>query len=129
MNLIPKAWRVGNNSIDVYDEHNNWLRIFSRNSNLVIDMYLGGFQVDEDGFSGSMNFSPKFCAELLSNVVLPLHSSLYYVFVTNMQDAMYYGDNLCSSNRKCIRDITLSEIQKMCNSCGKKQRCGIIFEF
>ena len=129
LNLIPKAWRVGNNSINVYDEHNNLLRIFSRNSHLVIDMYLGGFQVDEDGFSGSMNFSPKFCAELLSNVVLPLHSSLYYVFVTNMQDATYYGDNLCSSNRKCIRDITLSEIQKMCNSCGKKQRCGIIFEF
>lgn len=129
MNLIPKAWRVGNNSINVYDEHNNLLRIFSRNSNLVIDMYLGGFQVDEDGFSGSMNFSPKFCAELLSNVVLPLHSSLYYVFVTNMQDSTYYGDNLCSSNRKCIRDITLSEIQKMCNSCGKKQICGIIFEF
>ena len=129
LNLIPKTWRVGNNSIDVYDEHGNWLRIFSRNSHLVIDMYLGGFQVDEDGFAGSMNFSPKFCAELLSNVVLPMHNNLYYIYITSVSNSTYYGDGLCGENRKCIKDITLSEIQKMCNSCGKKQKCGVIFEF
>ncbi|HBO49874.1 MAG TPA: hypothetical protein DD619_03700 [Alphaproteobacteria bacterium] len=126
--LVPETWEKISDH-DYNDPNGNLIRIFSRNQKLVIDMYLGGFQVDEDGFAGSMNFSPKFCAELLSNVVRPLHSSLYYVYITNVQNAVYYGDNLCSSNRKCISDITLAEIQKMCNSCGKKQRCGVIFEF
>ena len=35
----------------------------------------------------------------------------------------YYGDNNCTSGRKCLRDITLDEMHQACQSCLETKTC------
>ena len=127
-NLVPKTWeKVG--PIDYDDPYGNRIRIFSRNQALVIDMYLGGYQ-PVDGGSVSTSFSPKFCSSLMQNVVQPLASVLYKAWFTTIGNT-YFGNDYCNENRNCIRNISLNEINSVCNYCTKEvnKLCGLILEF
>ena len=125
--LVPETWEKISNH-DYNDPYGNLIRIFSRSQTLVIDMYLGGFQ-SVDGGSASTAFSPKFCSSLMQNVVQPLASVLNEAWFTNGND--YYGDAYCNGNANCIRDISLSEINNVCNYCTKEANklCGLILVF
>ena len=125
--LVPETWEKISNH-DYNDPNGNRIRIFSRNQKLVIDMYLGGFQ-SVDGGSASTAFSPKFCSSLMQNVVQPLASVLTTAFFTNGN--AYYGDAYCNESANCIRNLSLSEINSVCNYCTKEANklCGIILDF
>ena len=92
-NLVPGTWKNG-----------NAVNIFSRNNRLVIDMYLGGFSLNDEGKGASLSFSPKFCSELMQNVVTPLASVLYEAWFTNSGIA-YYGDAVDCRYHTCIRNV------------------------
>ena len=125
--LVPETWeKISNHNYN--DPYGNLIRIFSRSQTLVIDMYLGGFQ-SVDGGSASTAFSPKFCSSLMQNVVQPLASVLNKAWFT--YGNTYYGDKHCGSGSKCIRDLKLSDINRVCNYCTKQSGrfCGLILEF
>ena len=126
-NLVPKNWEKFN-SYDYNDPYGNRIRIFSRNRALVIDMYLGGFQSVDSG-RVSTSFSPKFCSSLMQNVVQPLASVLYKAYFT--YGNTYFGNDYCNENRSCIRNISLNEINSVCNYCTKEvnKLCGLILVF
>lgn len=126
-NLVPKNWEKFN-SYDYNDPYGNRIRIFSGNRALIIDMYLGGYQ-PVDGGSVSTSFSPKFCSSLMQNVVQPLASVLYKAWFTNGNT--YFGNDYCNENRNCIRNISLNEINSVCNYCTKEvnKLCGLILVF
>mgnify|MGYP004498577113 CR=1 FL=1 len=128
--LVPETWNRINYNDSMSDPYGNRIQIFSRKSRLVIDMYLGGFSALEDGGTASLAFSPKFCSTLMQDVAQPLSSVLYYVWFTNSGQA-YFGDKFCGSGKKCIRDLTISEMQQACNYCTKEsgKLCGLILEF
>ncbi len=130
--LVPETWENSGNPADdrMIDPYGNVIQIFSRNSRLVIDMYLGGFSNVENG-SASLSFSPKFCSVLMQDVVKPLSSVLHHVWFTNGSGLSYLGDKFCRSGQKCVRNLTLIDIQKTCNYCTKEsgKLCGLILEF
>ena len=126
--LVPETWSDRNNNDSMYDNYGNIIQIFSRNSRLVIDMYLGGWTTLEEGGNASLSFSPKFCSTLMQDVVKPLSSVLYYAWFTN-GGRTYYGNKFCGSGKRCIQNLTLSEIQKACNYCTNGKVCGLILEF
>lgn len=128
-NLVPGTWKkLGNRSF--IDANGNAVNIFSRNNRLVIDMYLGGFSLNDEGKGASLSFSPKFCSELMQNVVTPLASVLYEAWFTNSGIA-YYGDAVDCQYHTCIRNVSFNDIKEACNYCKKESEkyCGLILEF
>lgn len=129
-NLVPKTW-IRDNNADFHDPNGNYIRVFSADGRVVIDMYLGSFQVVENK-SASTAFSPKLCSRIMQDIVQPLASVLYVAWFTNDSGKYYYrGESYCFANQKCIRDLTLQEINSACKSCTKEagKVCGLILAF
>ena len=131
-NLVPETWENAGHRQDdkMIDPYGNIIQIFSRYERLVIDMYLGGYSDLDDGTQASLSFSPKFCSALMQDVVQPLASVLNKAWFTN-GNYYFYGDKHCGSGSKCIRDLKLSDINRVCNYCTKQSGrfCGLILEF
>ncbi len=130
--LVPETWIKNRDDVNfqMKDTYGNIVQIFSRRQRLVIDLYLGGFTKVGENKAASLSFSPKFCASIMQNVVQPLSSVLNYTYITYNYKT-FYGNETCSANRKCIRNLTLSEINSICRACTGQANnfCGIALEF
>ena len=132
--LVPQTWKYIRDS-RMYDSEGNPILMFSRRNRLVIDIYIGT-QLKENGYvSGkSKGFSVILCREIMQNLTKPLSSSLqfsrFYQW-SKMEDSLvYWGNAGCSDGRKCLRDLTVAEINDICKSCDKdNEACGINMEF
>ena len=123
-NLLPGNWIVKDDA-HIYDSNGNMIFTFVRNKRIGFDLYLGAA-------TGSSKFPQKLCKELFTNLVKPLHSSLYHAGIWgNVNGGNYlYGDNICQTDGlKCLRDISLSEINSLCESCADGEACCIGIEF
>ena len=123
-NLLPGNWIVTDDA-HIYDSNGNMIFTFVRNKRIGFDLYLGAA-------TGSSKFPQKLCKELFTNLVKPLHSSLYHAGIWgNVNGGNYlYGDNICQTDGlKCLRDISLSEINSLCESCDDGEACCIGIEF
>ena len=123
-NLLPGNWIVTDDA-HIYDSNGNIIFTFVRNKRIGFDLYLGAA-------TGSSKFPQKLCKELFTNLVKPLHSSLYHAGIWgNVNGGNYlYGDNICQTDGlKCLRDISLSEINSLCESCADGEACCIGIEF
>ena len=38
------------------------------------------------------------------------------------------GDNYCTSDRKCLKDLTLAEMEDFCNICEDKDSCAFYYQ-
>ena len=123
-NLLPGNWIVTDDA-HISDSNGNMIFTFVRNKRIGFDLYLGAA-------TGSSKFPQKLCKELFTNLVKPLHSSLYHAGIWgNVNGGNYlYGDNICQTDGlKCLRDISLSEINSLCESCADGEACCIEIEF
>lgn len=112
--------------------NSNVISVFSRGGNLVMDFHIGGFTNNGDGTGFTPYFPVKLCRALMSDLAQPLHSVVEYVMVyksgTNYKT--FYGDAYCGDGKKCLNDITLTEINDECNGCqGSEQSCTVTLEF
>ena len=129
-NLVPDTWKSeeGNARTGMMDPYGNYVRVFSRNSRLVFDVYIGNIKNNESGQLVSDSFSPQFCFALMQDIVVPLHEIINYVWFTG-NSTNYYGDRYCGSNSKCISALSLNDLNRLCNYCEKDKSCGLILEF
>lgn len=114
------------------DSNGNLISVFSRGERLFIDMHIGGFTILQDGIGKTPHFQVNICRALMSDLAQPLHSVVEYVMVyksgTNYKT--FYGDAYCGDGKKCLNDITLTEINDECNGCqGSEQSCTVTLEF
>ena len=130
LNLLPAGWKVAGKQ-GVRDSAGNFASTFVRSKHLTFDLQLGATD-DSSGYSIIQTFSNKLCFELFNNLLKPLHSSLYYAGLwKNKSDGYgYYGDKYCGdSEKKCLNEATLAEMQNICNSCSvKKENCILVWE-
>ena len=54
-------------------------------------------------------------------------------FITRKGDASYdtnsvWGDAYCESDRKCLKDLTVAEIEDFCNVCEDKDSCSFYYQ-
>ncbi len=123
IDLFPASWNYS--GIHYEDSLGNIVQMHVRSNRLVIDMFLRDLHN-----SGNEKMPPRLCEKLIQNIALPLHSSLYYVFIYNESRTLYFGDNYCDgANRKCFNQISLPDIHKACSSCPDGQSCAIVLEF
>ena len=135
MNLVPASWKQLSSSY-LEDSMGNWLNIYVRNNSsgsykgIVFDYNLGGLSVDEDGHNFSESFNNKLCFELFNTVIVPLHHVFKRGRIYPNDSYIYYGDAYCDGQiAPCLKDLTLSRIKEMCNSCSKTERCNITVNF
>ena len=58
-----------------------------------------------------------------------LHSAARVAHVLTDKTYNYYGNSLCADGRKCLKDITPIEINKICKACNKgKQACVLVWD-
>lgn len=143
LNLVPNVWKIESGYLT--DRYGNKMRVGYRSadndrqwdtpekSGAFIDYFLGTLGKDEQGVLRSESFSDKICFELFSNVIKPLHSVVNAGWVNSgvsyYYNSFYYGDNYCSGNRKCLRDISLDTIKTICSSCDKIRHCNVTIIF
>lgn len=143
LNLVPQSWSANGNYL--YDSYGNPMRVGYRSANndfqwdnpekngVYVDYFLGTLGKDEQGVLRSESFSDKICFELFVNVIKPLHKAVNAGWVNSgrsyYNNSFYYGDNYCSGNRKCLKDITLDTIKTICGSCDKTRHCNVTVIF
>ena len=125
--LIPSSWK--DNSGHIKDSLGNTLQIYFRNNKLMIDMFLGGLIRNSDGIQ-AVGFSYRLCEKIMQNVVQPLHSSLSFAYIYGVSGFFYYGDDYCyGSDRKCLNQMSLTDINKFCYSCPSGHGCALVLGF
>ena len=135
-NLAPATWTLKKSYLE--DGFGNWVSPYAQNdigltndfSRIGVVFYLNG-QSDR---GTADNFSEKLCAEMFSNLIIPLKSFIQrgYVYKSqhNLSDTLYMGDKYCGKNSKCLHNMTLSDIRNVCNDCDKaNESCQIIISF
>ncbi len=127
---IPQSWKKMN-SLKINDSNGNLLAFFSRNNEFGFSINIGGYRVDSKGNEIAEGFSQDVCLTLFRDLVQPLHSQISKGYTYNTKKYIYYyGDNFCDGKtKKCLSNITLSEMKTACEICKGDTYCDITFVF
>ena len=132
-NFVSGTWKRLS-ACDFYDSIGSKVGIYTIQGSIVVEISLGGSNYKYNENNERFNdFSSRKCEIIYKNLIQPLHEALDYsnfVRTGNSGWLNYYGDKMCSNGRKCIKDLTPAEINKLCNSCSKgKEVCDITIVF
>ena len=135
MNLVPSNWKQLS-SLYLEDSMGNWLNIYVRKNSsdsyngIVFDYNLDGMSADENNNYISKSFNSKLCFEFFNNIIVPMHNVFKRGRIYPNDSYIYYGDAYCDGKTiPCLKDLTLSRIKEICNSCSKTERCNITVNF
>ena len=96
-------------------------------SRFVIDYYLSAVNP-----SSNQTFNVKLCTSLILNLAIPLHDSIYMVWLYrgegNSYGSSFYGDSECTETRTCLKDVALNNVYSLCNECVAGSDCTLTFE-
>ena len=131
-NLIPQAWEI-QSDYGLLDVYGNRLQIYIDKSprHLIIDFYLQGMTKAETN-QYTQTFSGKLCMELFNNIIIPLNSTIYEAHIFRSKSGNgknFSGKTSCSSNKTCIKDMTLNDVHNACNYCTAEDNCAIVLSF
>jgi len=123
LNILPDGIRIKNNET-IIDAAGNSFGLFMRTSTgrLVFDYYL---ETDKTSFNSSL------CSALMMNLLRPSHDILDNVWMYRAKESAgstWYGDKRCSAGKKCLKDITIDEVDSMCHECLEGATCTLTFE-
>lgn len=132
--LLPSGWERGTDS--------NTNRIFMRMGNIVVPMVRSA----NDTYAGRLDFeihiskelgenAKEFCRLMFRDVLLPNCEDLYAVQVVEKRDGRWNiasgtravaGCLRCSPSRRCIRDLSVIDIENLCRACSEEQEGCIL---
>ena len=118
LNFIPDGMYYKNSYI--YDKYfNNRFNVIIGNSGIGIDTYISD--------SSNTSYRTEICKILFSNLIIPLHDSVVIAWIYkgngNPEGTKWWGDKNCTSSNKCIKDMTISDVEQLCNECIKDSVC------
>ena len=132
LNIIPTSWKYDNAS-NVHDRLNNRIQLWRAGSDLVFEIYLLEEYEQKDSYSLA---EPRvqLCRELFLNFVQPLSEFVDYSYVwrgdAQTLNQLWYGNNYCSADKKCLKNVTLAEINAACHTCGDSNgTCSIVITY
>ena len=109
-NMVPATWKKSNG--DFADLFGGMIAIFIRSNHLSLEIYHRYPYAN-----GASLSSVEFCKTIIKNIALPLHSTMHSIGLYRFNyPSPIYGDAFCSEGQICIRDLTITEINKICNS-------------
>ena len=116
-NMVPSTW--SRRGTDLSDSFGGATAIFIRRNHLSVEIY-HHFPYA----SGASLSSVEFCKTMIKDIAQPLASAMYGVglYLFEYDDDIIYGDAYCGSGKICLRNLTVSEINKICHSYKKGER-------
>ena len=135
LNLIPDNWMIdGENLKDAYG-NDIYVGVYPATSSAPVrvsmDLRLGGI-MEDDKKSFSPAFSAKICQTMFTDLIIPLSDVIWASAVTRWKSGweMFYGNNYCKEGRKCLQNLSLDEINRICNYCnGNSEVCAVNISF
>ena len=93
---------------------------------LSVSIYLGGLTN-----TNSAGFTANLCTSFFTDILLPLQSTLIDAKLFRHKNGFsreWAGSAYCTASRKCLSNMTLSDIHELCSSCDSKNDiCQINF--
>lgn len=130
LKIIPETWSV--KGIYIYDSTSRQFRPFIRNKNkfIAIDYTL---KLSEKDSAPNME-SRLLCQNIWLKIIKLYDESIYRAFVWRGSGNDYslecYGKSFCNNiKRKCISDVTISDIISACDSCLEESKCILAIDF
>lgn len=79
--------------------------------------------------------SKQLCLQYWENLIIPYSEFIFRVHIYEEEggnrnnDSMYYGNNYCTQNKRCIRDLQISDIVAKCTKDmkSKTQKISVYF--
>ena len=130
LNLVPQSWKKVTSTF-IEDSLGNALQLRVFDKALAFEVYLSSYnKVYTDNAQSQL-----LCLTLIDTVLKPLSNFVDSVYVwrggAQTQNQQWYGNKQCIDDRKCLRDITLTDIDKQCKSCtiDNDRSCSVVFSF
>ena len=93
---------------------------------LSVSIYLGGLTN-----TNSAGFTVNLCTSFFTDILIPLQSTLIDAKLFRHKNGFsqeWAGSAYCTASRKCLSNMTLSDIHELCSSCDSKNDiCQINF--
>ena len=121
LNLIPDGIIYRNQRL--YDIFGNWISVYSNVFETGSYEYVFWIQIDKSDINSSV------CQNIAE--ISRANSSNIVAFETVAADSegsdgnvRFWGDGYCSSGRKCIKNMSINDIDELCHYCTEgKQNC------
>ena len=111
LNLIPDG--IQYNQSRLYDIFNNHIRVYTQAKNSTYN-----YGISIRNTSGS-TMDKEVCRNI-ATVAKENKANLYQLVSYNNEEQSHfgtlYGDNYCTSNVKCLKDLTISDIDLLCTN-------------
>ena len=109
------------------------IQLWRGGSDLVFEIYLLEEYEVKDSYSLAEQ-RVQLCRELFLNFVQPLSEFVDYSYVwrggAQTLNPLWYGNNYCGADKKCLKNVTLAEINTACHTCGdSKGTCSIVITY
>ena len=132
MDVLPKSMIKNPTDENLYDVFGNkfYVRKFSPYIEWGIYMNSGESNV----FSLNAG-SQEICQAIILNALTPWYEDIRVLFLYlgggNNASSKYsfYGEQYCEKSKKCFKDITVSDVSKMCADCEDDKLCRIAILF
>ena len=137
--LVPETW-IKKSNINMNDSLGNHVGIYfsnKRNANgydvgdrFVFNLYFGSSKTSDNSFQYNL------CRTFFKDLGVAMsYNMLAMGMIPVAQNTNYAGDSRChgglgynGETRKCLRDMTLTEISDICKTC-QTTNCGVVFVF
>ena len=137
--LVPETW-IKKSNINMSDSLGNHVGIYfssERNANgydvgdrFVFNLYFGRSNTSDNSFQYNL------CRTFFKDLGVAMsYNMLAMGMIPVAQNTNYAGDSWChgglgynGETRKCLRDMTLTEISDICKTC-QTTNCGVVFVF
>ena len=132
MGELPDGMKLPNDKVYAYDilKHRSELRSFKKTA---IMLYLQLSNSDEQHSS-----SPDLidaCRNMYQYLLIPRQDDVVSAFFYHNDEqgkgieGSVYGNKICAPGLKCLKDLTVGDIDAICNSAQKKRETRLVVEF
>ena len=119
LDAIPQEM-IKNNSKNIYDVFDNRLVLKTSGSKTNPD---GSGYTSSAGVEYFMtSYSNAVCINFFQ-VAKEYHSDAFRIAINGGSGQSVYGDQYCYNGRICLKDLSLSDMQKLCESCTESESC------
>ena len=131
LQIIPNTWSKRNDNRSYYNSMGHTVVFGSDNNTLGMNTELTIIGQTKGDIPN------RVCKELMSKVYKPMHQTIKWISyfggtAGKIKNFQVDGDYLCSRHRKCLKNLTVLDIEEICETCAPKKdiyRCNMIVFF
>jgi len=116
LNLIPPEWTMDENYI--YDSFKSRFDVIIGSST---DVLVVRYTISSDG----RNARTDICQAMVSKFLIPNSHFFDHFRLLGGNGVYWYGDLTCATGRKCLQNMTLSDVSALCKTCQKDRSCQL----